>query len=81
MYGAEHWILQNVIRYTGNFMKYGAVEKWVDFARNKGLYRSNEERNIPQTLKSGKANWIGCIWIRKCLLKQFIAGKIQGQVD
>jgi len=62
-------------------MKYGAVEKWVDFARNKGLHRSNEERNIPQTLKSWKANLIGYTWVGNCFWKHFIAGKINGRID
>jgi len=54
LYAAEHWILQNVIRYSWNVLKCEAVEKWVDCARNKGLHRSNEERNILQTVKSGE---------------------------
>ena len=61
MYGAEHWIIQNVIRYTGNVLKYGAVEKWMDCLRYIGLHRFNKERNMLQTVKSGKANWVGYI--------------------
>ena len=54
MYGAENWIFQNVIRYNGNVLKCGTLEKLMDCARNKGLHRSNEERNIMQTVKSGE---------------------------
>ena len=54
MYGDEHWILQNVIRYDGNIQKCGDLEKGMDCARNKGLHRSNEERNILQTVKMGR---------------------------
>ena len=81
MYGAEYWILQDVIRYTGNVLKCGALEKWMVCARNKGLHRSNEERNILQTVKSGEIYRIGNILRRKCLLKHFIVGKLQRRVD
>ena len=54
MYGDEHWILQNVIRYDGNIQKCGDLEKGMDCARNKGLHRSNEKKNILQTVKSGE---------------------------
>ena len=81
MCGAEYWILQSVIRYTWNVLKCGALENWVDCARNKGLHRSNEERYILQGVKNGKNYRIGYILRRNCLLKHFIAGKIQGRVD
>jgi hypothetical protein len=40
-----------------------------------------EERNSLSKIKRRKANWIGHILHRNCLLKQFIEGKIGGQQD
>jgi hypothetical protein len=45
------------------------------------LKRVKEERNIIQTLKPMKANWIGHILRRNCLLKHVIEGKIEGMVE
>jgi hypothetical protein len=42
------------------------------------LLRVNEQRNILQEIIKRKANWIGHILRRKCLLKQVIEGKIKG---
>ena len=41
------------------------------------LHVVKEDRNILQTIKRRKANWIGHILSRNCLLKQIIEGKIQ----
>ena len=48
--------------------------------RNKGLHRAIEERNIVQTVKRRKADWIGYIWRRNCLLKYFSGGKIREEL-
>jgi hypothetical protein len=46
------------------------------------LTRAKEERNnILQTIKRGKANWIGHILRRKCLLKHVTEGKIEGRIE
>jgi hypothetical protein len=46
--------------------------------RNKEvLYRVKEERNILHTIKRRKANWIGHILRRNCLLKHVIKGKLE----
>ena len=42
------------------------------------LHRVKEERNIIHTAKRRKANWIGNILCRNCLLKHLIEGKIEG---
>jgi len=76
--GVEHWILQNVIRYTGNVLICGAGKRWMDCARSNGLHRSNEERNILQTRKVGKVNLNCYIWITNCLLRNVIGGKVKG---
>jgi hypothetical protein len=42
------------------------------------LHRVKEERNIVHTIKRRKANWIGHILRRNCLLKHVIERKIKG---
>ena len=42
------------------------------------LLRVNEQGNILHEISKGKANWIGHILRRNCLLKQVIEGKIKG---
>jgi hypothetical protein len=42
------------------------------------LLRVKEQRNILHEISKGKANWIGHILRRNCLLKQVIEGKIKG---
>ena len=42
--------------------------------------RVNELRNILREIRKRKANWIGHILRRNCLLKQVIEGKIKGQM-
>jgi hypothetical protein len=39
-----------------------------------------EERNIVHTVKRRKANWIGHILRRNCLLKHVIEGKLEGRI-
>ena len=41
------------------------------------LHRVKEERNIIQTVKRRKADWIGHILCRNCLLNHVIEGKIK----
>jgi hypothetical protein len=45
------------------------------------LLRVNEQRNILHEIRKRKANWIGHILQRNCLLKQFIEGKIKGELE
>jgi len=44
------------------------------------LRRVQEDKNIPQTIKSMKANRIGNILRRNCLIKHIIEGKREGKV-
>jgi len=44
-------------------------------------YIVKTERNIINTIKRRKANWIGHILCGNCLLKQVIAGKIEGKIE
>ena len=51
---------------------------WTDHVRNEEvLLRVNEQRNI----RKWKANWIGHILRRNCLLKQVTEGKIKGEME
>ena len=44
---------------------------WTDHVRNEDvLLRVNEKRNILHEIRELKANWIGHILRRNCLLKQ-----------
>ena len=53
---------------------------WTDHVRNEEvLQRVKEERNVLQTMQRKKANWIGHILRRNCLLKHVVEGKIRGK--
>ena len=45
------------------------------------LLRVNEQRNILHEIRKQKANWIGHILCRNCLLKQVIEGMIKGEME
>ena len=45
------------------------------------LLRVNEQRNILHQIIKRKANWIGHILRRNCLLQQVIEGKIKGEIE
>jgi hypothetical protein len=54
---------------------------WTDRVKNEEeLHRIEEERNFPQTIQRRKANCIGHIWRRNCLLKHVVGGKIEGRI-
>jgi hypothetical protein len=40
-----------------------------------------EQRNILHEISKRKANWIGHILCRNCLLQQVIEGKIKGGIE
>ena len=45
------------------------------------LLRVKEQRNILHEIRKRKANWIGHILSRNCLLQQIIEGKINGRIE
>jgi hypothetical protein len=47
----------------------------------KVLLRVSEQRNILHEIRNRKANWIGHILRRNCLLKEVIEGKIKGRIE
>ena len=53
---------------------------WTGRVRNEEvLHRVKEERNILPTVKRKKANRIGHILCRNCILKHVIEGKVEGR--
>jgi len=55
---------------------------WTDHVRNEEvLLGVNEKRNILHEIIKRKANWVGHILRRNCLLKQVNEGKIKGQIE
>ena len=55
---------------------------WTDHVRNGNvLFRVKEQRNILHEIRKRKANWIGHILRRNCLLQRANEGKIQGRIE
>jgi hypothetical protein len=55
---------------------------WTDHVRNEDvLLRVKEQRNILHEKRKRKANWIGHILRRKCLLQGVTEGKIQAEIE
>jgi hypothetical protein len=55
---------------------------WTDHVRNKEvLLRVKEHRNILHEIRKRKANWIGHILRRNCLLQWVIEGKIKRRIE
>ena len=85
-YGAETWTLQAADqKYLESFDMWcwRRMEKisWTDNVRDEEvLLRVNEQRNILHEIRKRKANWVGHILCRNCLLKQVIEGKIKGEM-
>jgi hypothetical protein len=51
------------------------------FAVHTPDFRVKEQRNILHKIRKRKANWIGHILRRNCLLKQVIEEKIKGEME
>jgi len=84
LYGVEIWTLRTVDqKHLESFEMWcwRRMENisWTDHVRNEEvLLRLNEQRNILHEIRKRKANWIGHILRRNCLLQQVVEGKIQG---
>ena len=87
LYSAETWTLRETDqRHLESFEMWcwRRMEKisWTERVRNEGMsLRANEQRNILHEIRKWKANWIGHILRRNCLLKQVIEGKMKGQIE
>ena len=85
-YCASYWTLQAMDqKQLENFEMWCwlRMEKisWTDHVRNEDvLLRVKEQKNILHEIRKRKANWIGHILRRNCLLQRVIEGKIQGGV-
>jgi hypothetical protein len=82
--GAEAWTLRKVDRnYLESFeiWRWRRMEiSWTGRVRHEVLHRVKEDRNILNTTKRRKANWIGHILRRNCFLKHVIEGKLEGRI-
>jgi len=84
LYGVDTWMLQAVgQKQLENFEMWcwRRMEKisWTGYVRNEEvLIRVKEQRNILHEICKRKANWIGHILRRNCLLQRIIEGKIRG---
>jgi hypothetical protein len=55
---------------------------WTDHVRNEDvLLTVKEQRNFLHEIRKSKANWIGHILPRNCLLQRVVEGKIQGGIE
>jgi hypothetical protein len=87
LYGAEIWMLWAVDqKQLGSFEMWcwRSMEKigWTDRVRNEEvLLRVKAQRNILHQTSKRKANWIGHILRRNCLLQRVIEGKIKGGIE
>ena len=87
LYGAETWTLGAVDqKHLESFELWcrRRMEKisWTDHLRNEEvLLGVKEQRNILHEIRKRKANWIGHIMHRKCLLQRIIEGKIKGGIE
>jgi hypothetical protein len=52
---------------------------WTNHVKNEDiLHRAEKERSVLRAIKRRKANWIGHILSRNCLLKHVMKGNIEG---
>jgi hypothetical protein len=54
---------------------------WTERVRNEEVLQRVKESNIIHTVNGRKANWIGHVLCRSCLLKQVIEGKVEGRME
>ena len=87
LYGAQTWTVRAADKkqlVSFEMWCWRRMEKisWTDHVRNEEvLLQANEQRNILNSIRKRKANWIRHILRRNCLLKQVIEGKIKGEMD
>jgi hypothetical protein len=86
LYDAEIWTLRAVDQKhleSSEMWCWRRMEiSWTDHVRNEeALLRVKEQTNILQEISKRKANWIGHIVRRNCLLRQVTEGKIKGRIE
>jgi len=87
LYGAETWTLRAVDqKHLESFemLCWIRMDKisWTEHVRNEEvLLRVKEQRKILHEISKRKANWIGYILHRNCLLQRVTVGKIKGGIE
>jgi len=87
LYGAKTWTIRAADQKHLESFKmwcWRRMEKisWTDHVRNEDvLLRVKGQRNILHEIRKRKANWIGRIFRRNCLLQRVTEGKIQGGIE
>jgi len=87
LYGAETWTLRAVDqKHLESFEMWcwRRLEKisWTEHVRNEEvLLRVKQQKNILHEICKRKANWIGHILRRNCLLQRVIEEKIKGRIE
>jgi hypothetical protein len=83
LYGDETWMLQAVDQKHMESFEMQCWKRmeiiWTDHVTNEEvLLTVKEQRNILHEISKRKANWIGHILRRNCILQQVIEGKLKG---
>jgi hypothetical protein len=87
LFGAETWTLRaedqkHLKRFEMWCWRRMEKISWTEHVRNEELLRRvKEQRNILHLTSKRKANWIGHILRRNCLLRQVTEGKIKGGIE
>ena len=87
LYGAETWTLRAVDRKHVESFEMWCWRRmvkisWTDHVRDEEiLLRVKEQRNILHEISKRKANWIGHILRRNCLLQRVSEGKIKREIE
>jgi hypothetical protein len=86
LYGAETWTLRIVDQKHLNSLEmwcWRRMEKisLTDHMRNEVLLRVREKRNILHEIKKRKADWIGHILCRNCLLRHVIEERVKRGIE
>jgi hypothetical protein len=87
LYGAETWTLRAVDQKrleSFEMWRWRRMEKisWPDHVKNEEvLLRVKEQKSILHEIRKRKANWIGQLSRRNCLLQRVIEGKIQERIE
>jgi len=86
LYGAEIWTLRAVDQKHLEIFEMWCWRRmeisWTDHVKNEEvLLRAKGQRNILHEICKRKANWIGQILPRNCLLQRAIEGNVKGGME
>ena len=76
-----YWSIKSAQHVSGNLLPIIRSVRLRFLQHKLLLHIVNEQRNILHEIRKRKANWIGHILRRNCLLKQVIEGKIKGKME